>query len=200
LLPQLIQASQRAPVFAKVAEAVSRLVRSNEKTSAAALLEVATLVNSILYTLGETGIDGDLAPIKTIELGRPKTQTPARLLKPLQEALTTRGSGRLEIIRDAYERGAIQDFRLVIPALAALDDTYAEVGDFVAQELLPLYGQAILPELQAAFDPKGGAGHVRRSDAPSRSGGDTAIYPAITRRRIQGRAHRGHRLPWRFAW
>jgi hypothetical protein len=55
----------------------------------------------------------------------------SRVLKPLLEALTTVGSGRLEIIRDAYERGAFQDLRLIAPALAALDDTYAEIGDLV---------------------------------------------------------------------
>src|SRR6516162_11797048 len=66
LLPPLEQTGQKAPVFAKVGEAVKRLVESNEKTSAAALLELATLINSILYTQGETGMDGDLLPLKTI--------------------------------------------------------------------------------------------------------------------------------------
>ena len=162
LLPQLEQAGQKAPVFAKVGEAVKRLVESNEKTSAAVLLELTALVNSILYTQGETGMAGEVTPLKTTEFGRFKTQASARMLKPLQEALTTTGSGRLEIIRDAYERGAFHDLRLIAPALAALDDTYAEIGDFVADKVLPLYGQAIVPELQAKFDPKGRGGHVRR--------------------------------------
>ncbi|HTU90905.1 MAG TPA: HEAT repeat domain-containing protein [Gemmataceae bacterium] len=162
LLPQLEQAGRKAPVFAKVGEAVKRLVESNEMTSAAALLELTALVNAILYTQGETGIDGELAPLKTIAYGRLKTQVSARVLKPLQEALTTTGSGRLEIIRDAHERGAFQDFRLLAPALAALDDAYAEIGDFIAYTILPLYGQAILSELQAKFDTKGRAGHQRR--------------------------------------
>src|SRR5438093_8703322 len=92
LVHLLAQAGQKAPVFAKVGEAVSRLVGSDEKTSAAALLELTTLVNAVLYTQGETGIDGEFTPIKTIELGRFKTQASARVLKPLQEALTTTGS------------------------------------------------------------------------------------------------------------
>jgi hypothetical protein len=162
LLPQLEQAGQKAPVFAKVGEAVKRLVESNEKTSAAALLELTALVNAILYTQGETGSAGELAPLKTVEFGRLKTQASARMLKPLQEALTTTGSGRLELIRDAYERGAFHDLRLIAPALAALDDTYAEIGDLVADKILPLYSQAIVPELQAKFDPKGRGGPVRR--------------------------------------
>lgn len=162
LLPQLEQAGAKAPVFAKVAEAAGRLVESNEETSAPALLELTTLVGAILYTQGETGIEGELEPVKTTDLGLAKTQASARVLKPLLEALTTTGSGRLEIIRDAYERGAFGDLRLIGPALTALDDTYAEIGDFVARYVLPLYGQAILPELLAEFDPKGRSGHVRR--------------------------------------
>lgn len=162
LLPQLEQAGQKAPVFAKVGEAVKRLIESNEQTAAAALLEVAALVNAILYTQGETRIDGEVEPLKTVDLGPLKTQAPARVLKPLQEALTCTGSGRLEIIRDAHERGAFHDLRLIAPALAALDDTYAEIADFVADKIVPLYGQAIVSELQAKFDPKGRGGQVRR--------------------------------------
>lgn len=162
LVPPLEQAGQKAPVFAKVGQAVSRLVESDEKTSAAALLEVATLVNAILYTQGQTGIEGELQPIETINIARPKTQASARMLKPLQDALTTTGSGRLEIIRDACERGVFHDLRLIGPALAAVDDSYAEISDLVADRVLPLYGRAILTQLQAAFNPKGRSGHVRR--------------------------------------
>jgi hypothetical protein len=162
LVPQLEDAGRKAPVLAKVGAAVKRLAESNEKTSAAALLELTSLVSAILYTQGETGIDGELVPLKTSELGRFKTQVPARVLKPLKEALVNTGSGRLEIIRDAYERGTFHDLRLIAPALAALDDTSREIGDLVSQKILPLYGQAIVPELQAHFDPKGGAGQVRR--------------------------------------
>jgi hypothetical protein len=162
LLPSLEQAGRKAPVFAKVGEAVKRLVESNENTSASALLELATLVNAILYTQGETGVAGASAPLKTIAIGHPKTQASARMLKPLQDALTTTGPGRLEIIRDAHERGAFHDFRLIAPALIALDDSYAEIADFIADKILSLYGPAIIPELQAKFDPKGRGGHVRR--------------------------------------
>ncbi|MBW3542236.1 MAG: HEAT repeat domain-containing protein, partial [Planctomycetes bacterium] len=151
-----------APVFGRVAAAAAKLVESSEKTSAAALLELTTLVTAILYTQGETGIDGELTPLETVELSRPETRMSARLMKRLQEALSTTGSGRLEIVRDGYEQGAFGDLRLIAPALAGLDDTYSEIADFVAGKILPLYGPAILRELQATFDPRGRGGHVRR--------------------------------------
>ena len=62
-------------MFAKVAQAVTALVDSNEKTSAEALLELSTLVNAILYTQGETGLAGELQPIETTDLGQQQTQT-----------------------------------------------------------------------------------------------------------------------------
>ncbi|MEZ6135926.1 MAG: HEAT repeat domain-containing protein [Pirellulaceae bacterium] len=162
LVAPLEQAGQKAPVFVKVAEAVTKLVESSEKTSSEALLDLSTLVGAILYTQGETGVDGKLHPVKTTNLGMQKTQASARLLKPLLEALTTTGSGRLEIIRDAYERGSFRDLRLISPALAALDDSYSEISELVAKKILPLYGQAIVPELIDKFQVKGRGGHVRR--------------------------------------
>ena len=49
-----------------------------------------------------------------------------------------------------------------MPALGALDDPYAEIATFVASEVLPIYGQAIVPELQRKLDIKGRGGHVHR--------------------------------------
>lgn len=162
LVDPLAKAGDKSPVFAKVAQAITKVVDSNEKTSAEALLELSTLVNAILYTQGETGIEGKLEPIEATDLGPLESQTGARLLKPLLEALTTTGSGRLEIIRDAFERGAFRDLRLVTPSLKALDDTYAEISEFVGKKVLPLYGKAILPELKSKFDIRGKSGHLRR--------------------------------------
>lgn len=162
LIVPLEQAGAKAPVFAKVAEGIKAVVESTDKTSAQALLDLATLVNAILYTQGETGAAGDLKPIATTDLGLSATQTSARVLKPLLEALSTTGSGRLELVRDAYERGAFRDLRLIQPAVAAIDDVFGEIADFVADKVLPLYGTAILPALRSGFDMKCRAGHPRR--------------------------------------
>lgn len=162
LIAPLEQAGQKAPVFAKVAQAVTNLVASDERSSSAALLELSTLVNAILYTQGETGVSGELSTISSVDLGQQQRQTSARILKPLIQALTTKGSERLELIRASHEAGTFRDLRLVGPALAALDDVYGEIGDFIADKVLPLYGPAILPELEAQLDLKGRGGHVRR--------------------------------------
>ena len=162
LVAPLEQAGQKSPVFAKVAQAVQKVVDSNDATSSESLLELSTLVNAILYTQGATGTEGKLEPIKTVDFGLQTTQTPARVLKPLLEALKTVGSGRLEVIKDAFERGAFVDLRLIKPALLAMDDPHSEIADFVSDRVLPLYGKSILPELRAKLDLKGRSGHVRR--------------------------------------
>ena len=132
LIPPLEKSGEKAPVFAKVAQAATAVVESNEKTASTALLELTTLVNAILYTQGETGAAGDFADLPSIDMGvQTSSQASARVLKPLMEALTTTGSGRLEIISEAHKRDAFRDLRLVKPALNAIDDPYPEIGEFV---------------------------------------------------------------------
>src|SRR5438270_670712 len=162
LVAPLEQAGAKAPVFAKVAEAVNKVIDGPEESSAESLLELTSLVTAVLYTQGETGLPGELQPIETTSLGGETAQTSARLLKPLLEALNTTGSGRLELVKDGHERGAFRDIRLVKWALKGLDDPYSEVADYLEEKVLPMSGKAILPELRRTYDPKGTKGHPRR--------------------------------------
>src|SRR5215470_16690093 len=161
LIAPLEKSAEKAPVFAKVAQAVQAVVDSNDKTASTALLELTTLVNAILYTQGATGIAGELKPLETRDLGQ-TTQTGARTLKPLLEALSSTGSGRMELVRDAFDRGTFKDPRLIKPALGAIDDPYPDIREFICERVLPLYGKAILPELRAKLDIKGRGGHLNR--------------------------------------
>jgi hypothetical protein len=161
LIAPLEKSAEKAPVFAKVAQAVQAVVDSNDKTASTALLELTTLVNAILYTQGSTGIAGELKPLETSDLGQ-TTQTGARTLKPLLEALSSTGSGRMELVRDAFDRGTFKDLRLIKPALGAIDDPYPDIREFICERVLPLYGKAILPELRAKLDIKGRGGHLNR--------------------------------------
>ena len=99
LVEPLTKAGQKAPVFAKIALAIEKVVQSNEKSSAEALLELSTLVNAILYTQGETGIDGKLTPIETTDLGPQETPAGANPVTQLLEGLICSGSLHLAIAR-----------------------------------------------------------------------------------------------------
>jgi HEAT repeats len=179
LVAPLEQAGTKAPVFAKVAEAANKVIDGPEDSSAESLLDLTSLVTAVLYTQGETGIAGELKAIETVNLVGESAQTSARLLKPLLEALSSTGSGRLELVKDAHDRGAFRDLRLVKPALDGLDDPYSEIADFLAEKVLPVYCQAILPELRRVYDPKGTKGHPRRLKSMH------AIDPAGTRELVK---------------
>jgi hypothetical protein len=181
----LQRAGERAPVFLRVAEAVEQVVQSSEKSAAAALLELSALLTSILYTQGATGQEGPWTDLPPAPIEMTQTATSAQMLKPLMEALTTKGGGRLEQIQSAYALGLFRDLRLIRPALVAIDDTYSEIRDLIAEKILPGYGRAIVGELRRTFDPTGKAGHARRLKLLYR------IAPAEARDLVQQALERG---------
>jgi hypothetical protein len=163
LIAPLEQAGAKVPVFAQVAKAITDLVQGKEADSAANLLSLSTLLNAILYTQGQTGTAASspaFEEMKAYHAGTGTTRTAARILKPVIQALTTSGGGRFETVRAAHKRGVFNDLRLVEPAIRALDDTFPEMADLVAEEILPSYGPGIAPLLKEKFDVKG-----KRSDA-----------------------------------
>ncbi len=162
LIAPLEQSGAKVPVFAQVAKAIGDLVNGKEADSAANLLSLSTLLNAILYTQGQTGTTEAFADLPTYNAGTVSvaTRTAARVLKPMIEALTTTGGGRFEIVKSAVERGAFTDLRLIEPSIRALDDTYPELSDLVAEKVLPGYGPGIVPLLRQGFNVKG-----KRSDA-----------------------------------
>src|SRR5436309_142998 len=155
LIAPLEQAGTKAPVFAQVAKAISEVVNGKEDDSAAHMLNLSTLLNAILYTQGQSGVDGDYRELEVFATKCTSTKTTARVLKPLVEALTSSGGGRFEIIRSAWGRGAFIDLRLIDPVIQALGDNFPELADLVAERILPAYGAGIVPRLKATLDLKG---------------------------------------------
>ena len=162
LIEPLKSAGSKAPVFAKVAECVEAVVQANEQTAAPALLSLSALLCSILFTQGGTGVDGEFKSIDSIQFPVGSKQSSARLLKPLLEALSSTGSGRVEQVRSAIAAGMFAELRLVQPALNALDDPSHEIATLVAENVLPTYGKAILGDLRGGFDLQGKRGHALR--------------------------------------
>jgi hypothetical protein len=162
LIPPLEQAGAKVPVFAQVAKGIADLVNGTGADSPTHLLNLSTLLNAILYTQGHSGAEGELKAVEHYPSHCATTRTPARLLKPLIEALTTSGGGRFEIIKSALERGAFNDLRLIEPTIQALDDSYPEIADLVADKILPAFGSGVIPRLKAKFDPKGKKADARR--------------------------------------
>lgn len=162
LIPPLEQAGAKVPVFGQVARAIDALVNSTEMDSAAHLLAVSTLLNAILYTQGRSGHDGNFRELETHEVNSHGTHMSARQLKPLIHALTSTGSGRMEIVKSAIERGVVNDLRLIDPAIQALGDPFPELAERVAEQILPSFGPGIVPRLKSGLDLKGKKQDARR--------------------------------------
>ena len=167
-IPPLEQAGTKVPVFAQVAKAINDVVNATEAESATRLLNLSTLLNAILYTQGQTSTNGDFQKLETFPSKCATTRTTARVLKPLIEALSSSGGGRLEVIKSAIERGAFNDLRLIDPAIRGLGDNYPEIADMVAEKILPNYGPGIIPRLKTGLDVKGKKHDARKLEVMHR--------------------------------
>ena len=175
LAAPLEQAGAKVPVFARVAKAIGDLVDGDEARSAERLLTLSTLLNAILYTQGQTGNEGAVEEIATTPVTGSVTRTPARVLRPLQEALTRTGGGRFEVVKSAVDAGAFHDLRLVDPAIQALGDAYPELADLVAEKVLPGFGPGIASRLTDGLDLKGKKQDARRLEVLHRVAPATAL-------------------------
>lgn len=158
-IPVFMKMGERAPIFTRIANLTESLMNGKESTSEQ-LLELSTLLTSVMYTMGKTGGEGEWE--MAASYGEYPTELSYLTLKPIMEALTTKGSGRWEIIEQAWQSGKIYDMRLLLPLISALDDSYQEIGDLVAEHILPTYGRDVLPLLQASFSKKGKKGDGRK--------------------------------------
>lgn len=183
LLPQFQQLGERAPIFKRLGEGIALVIASDPSegsSSAQQLQDLSVLLSSVLHTQGVTSPDGELLEVQVHPLRLP-TQFSYRKLSAVQLALGTRGGGRFEIIKEAYEAGLFQDLRMIHPAIAALQDPYVEIAELVMKQILPAYGPQIIPILMDQFDLTGGIVETRKLYVIATLGGDSVqdlVYQA----------------------
>ncbi|RJE86985.1 HEAT repeat domain-containing protein [Paenibacillus sp. 1011MAR3C5] len=161
LVPALRRIGESAPVFNRLADAADGLLSAPRADSPAKLLELSTLLSAILHTQGKSDVQGIPQPVESEGL-QLATDLTYRRLYPLLTALTTKGQGRLEQLRQSYEDRSFLDLRALSAVCGALDDVYAEIPEFVQQKLIPEFGLAAVPVLLAGLDLQGGKGDARR--------------------------------------
>lgn len=174
IVPQLEKLGETAPIFNRFAQAVNELITSERTDAASKLLELGTLLHSVLYTQGKTEGAGEVSPLVGTNI-KADTSVPYRKIAPLIEALTQKGQGRLEQIHQAYNEGLFHDFRVISAAVTALDDSYAEIPEFLFHKVISQYGTDALPMLKQQFQLQGGKGHARRLQLIHNIEGETAI-------------------------
>ena len=150
-----------SPVFGKISAGLDELLAAAADRQPGLLLDVLSLVDAVAYTQGTCGLAGEIQDLPA--RGGAYREISYGQLTPLLTALTTTGSGRLEVIQSSWEAHPeyFSDFR-VLPALVnGLGDSYGEIGELIAK-ILRAIGPAALPALKAGFDPKGKRDMVRR--------------------------------------
>ncbi|MDR2916955.1 MAG: HEAT repeat domain-containing protein [Tannerella sp.] len=163
-IPVFIKLGEKAPVFAKLANDIEELINTDSRQSAAKLTSISTLLYSILYTQGET-LDTELdvreqEPL--IHISDVNTDFSYLQLHPVIQALSTSNSGRLEILKDAKDRGIFSDSRTFQYLDYALADKYGELADYVEKVIIPAVGKPMIPFLRKNFQYADKTEHVRR--------------------------------------
>ncbi|EFS98000.1 hypothetical protein HMPREF1977_0676 [Capnocytophaga ochracea F0287] len=163
-IPILKKLGEKAPVFNKLAQEVEALLQVESQQSAEKLLNVSTLLYSVLYTQGVT-IQAEATKAlqePNVSIADVNTTYSYLQLKPVLQALTQSNSGRLEVLKDAFERGIFKDSRTFGYLSYALADKYTELADYVLQTIIPTCGQAMLPFLLSDFCLEDKTENVRR--------------------------------------
>ena len=167
LLPAIETLAQKAPVFAKVSAAATKLLESDEKSSAPALHELSTLVHALRATQCDTlpptiKPTETMVPLEVLEAPRTPGQLSSRMLVPILAALTTTGGGRIEVIKDALERNLLGDIRLRLALARAVGDPYPEIADLIADKVLPTIGPSMITLVRNSFNFEGNMVDARR--------------------------------------
>ena len=163
-IPILKKLGEKAPVFNKLAQDVEELLQLDAQQSAEKLLSLSTLLYSVLYTQGVTTEEGAAVAdqVPNVALADVNTQYSYLQLKPVLQALTESKSGRLETVKDAYERGIFKDSRTFGYLSFALADKYSELADYIMEVVIPASGKAMLPFLATDFKLEDKVENVRR--------------------------------------
>ncbi len=167
-----------APVFAKVGELSRRLIAPDgggEEGKEGILLDAITLVDAVCCTQGTVTVSGELTPVFTHEdddllkyspdsgLAAVMSDVPYSALHPLQEALTSSGSGHYSFVLECHANHPelFKDYRVRAAMVQALGASYAELAGQVRDWLLK-DGEDVIPLLLRGFNPKGKSEMVRR--------------------------------------
>ncbi|KWX71111.1 hypothetical protein AMQ84_29315 [Paenibacillus riograndensis] len=177
LLPQFQQLGERAAVFKRLGEGITSLVEpgaGDGAPSAVRLQELTLLLESVLYTQGVSTPDEAPGELRSRNFTL-DTKLPYRKLAAVRQALTTTGSGRYEVVIEAFKDGMFQDLRLLPLAIAALNDPYSEIAEFAMNNILPAYGPAITGYLIESLNLTGGKSEVRKLKVIAKAGGTEVL-------------------------
>ena len=125
-----------------IADAVDKVLTASPKQASPALLDLAVVVKQVKASLTAHGETGSL---EAIAGGSWSTATPVRDVYTLQEKLNEHSyetGGRMQELKDAVDRNAYGDMRLIQPLMRALGHPYAPPRRAGGCKALPMFGPA----------------------------------------------------------
>lgn len=163
----LAKLGEKVPFLAKMAEQAGKVAGAKARGAATELLNLSAMSMQLRGAqAGPRPVEGALGALA--ETAKLETPLPPFELEPLFYALTNSqppgrdrgGIKRNKVIASAVERGAVHDLRLIELWIAALRDN--GIGDTIVEDVIPKLGEASVPYVLAAYDPKGNAPDARR--------------------------------------
>jgi HEAT repeat protein len=134
--------SRQVPGLAPLADALGRLAAGRTERPRA-LLDVILLARPLRAALSGSGVAGAM---ESLPPSGPWSSTAAAgEAATVAKAVRRLGWDRRNLVQDVVRRHA--DLRLAGPLLRGLADASAEDAGFLAGEVLPLFGPALLPDL-----------------------------------------------------
>lgn len=122
--------ADKNPVFKKIYLSLKQLFEAEKSQKPIILLNILGLLDAVLYTQAQTAIDGEYKELETNQNLESIYQFRYSEVKPVLDALTTTGSGRVNVIEDAIKLTPyiFKNYRILNALINDLDDTYGEMA------------------------------------------------------------------------
>lgn len=152
-----------APVFAQI-DAMARALLQSERDAGERAMDLLALVNAVIETQADTAKVEELKEIESFVVPRVERNS-YKMLEPVMTALTTRGSGRYEVLMNARKLTPeiFMDYRIFPKYIQGLGDSYSELATQINQWMKE-DGKVMVAPLKRDFDPKGGTEMLSRLD------------------------------------
>lgn len=153
-----------SPVLSKIDKLVQQLLEEDNKEKEISLMEAITLVDAVVCTQAEYVVKKEGKQEIPVLKGGKITNTKYSELHPLITALTTKGSGRYEVLSDAYEekKEILKDFHILPLLIKGFNDSYNEIPYLIEEILIKQVGEDAIFLCKEDFNPMGGKDMVNR--------------------------------------
>ncbi len=153
-----------SPVLSKIDKLVQQLLEEDNKEKEISLMEAITLVDAVVCTQAEYAVKKEEKQEITVLKGGKITNTKYSELHPLITALTTKGSGRYEMIYNVYDekKEILKDFHILPLLIKGFNDSYSEIPDLIEKILIEQVGEDAIFLCKKDFDPMGGKDMIYR--------------------------------------